>query len=75
MGRAKCLMKGEKMAEIKKITEDVPFIETVDEAVEPRLYTEHDGRFCRTKGRQARKVLGLDGIVIEDGLLCVELDE
>lgn len=63
------------MAEIKKITEDVPIIETVDEAVEPSLYTEHDGRFCRTKGRQARKVLGLDGIVIEDGLLCVELDE
>ena len=63
------------MAGIKKITEDVPIIEAVDEAVEPSLYTEHDGRFCRAKGRQARKVLGLDGIVIEDGLLCVELDE
>lgn len=75
MGRAKCLMKGEKMAEIKKITEDVPIIESVDETVEPSLYTEHDGHFCRVKGRQARKVLGLDGIVIEDGLLCVELDE
>lgn len=63
------------MAGIKKITEDVPIIEDVDEAVEPSLYVEHDGHFCRAKGRQARRILDLDGIVVEDGLLCVELDE
>lgn len=63
------------MGGIKKITEDVPVIESIDDDAEPSVYIEHKGTFCRAKGRQARKALGLGEIVCVNGQLCVEIDE
>jgi hypothetical protein len=62
------------MSTIKQITE-VAIVEEVEESAEPTIYVENEGTFRRARGRQARKVIGLDGIVVTDGLLCVELDE
>lgn len=60
------------MSEIKKITEDIPVIESVDESKNPSVYIEHGGVFYRAQAAEARKVIGLGGLVCVNGLLCVE---
>ncbi len=60
------------MSEIRKITEGVPVIESVDESVKPSIYLEHGGTFYRAHAAEARKAIGLDGLACINGLLCVD---
>ena len=60
---------------IKKITTDVPIIKSVDEGTEPSVYIECNGEFYRARAAEARKAIGLGGIVCVDGLLCVETEK
>lgn len=59
---------------IKKITE-VEVAASVDPATDPAIYIENNGAFRRAKGNNAREAIGLGGIVVSNGMLCVEVDE
>ena len=60
-------------ATIKKITE-VEIVDSVDPDTGPGIYVEVDGKFRRAKNENAREAVGLGGIVVSDGMLCVEME-
>ncbi len=60
-------------AEIKKITE-VEVANFVDPESDPAIYVEMEGNIRRVKGKNAREAIGLGGIVVSDGMLCIETD-
>lgn len=61
-------------ATIRDITQ-VTEIETPLPEADTTVYVEHGGLFRRATPSFAREGIGLGGIVVEDGILCVELDE
>lgn len=61
-------------ATTKKITE-IEVSRFVDPETDPAIYIENNGVFQRAKGNFAREAVGLGGIVVSEGMLCVEMEE
>lgn len=60
-------------ATIKKITE-VEIVSAVSSETNPGIYIETNGAFRRAKGSNAREAVGLGGLVVSDGMLCMEME-
>lgn len=60
-------------ATIKKITE-VAVADSVSSESSPAIYIESGGTFRRAKGTNAREAVGLGGLVVTDGMLCMEME-
>ena len=57
---------------------DITLIDEIDTQLpeaDTTVYVEHGGLFRRATPRFAREGIGLGGLAIVDGLLCMELDE
>ena len=61
-------------SEIKDITQ-IDEINTRLPEADTTVYVEHGGLFRRAAPGFAREGIGLGGLVVSNGMVCVELDE
>lgn len=57
---------------------DITLIDEIDARLpeaDTTIYVEHGGLFRRATPSFAREGIGLGGLVVADGMVCVELDE
>lgn len=62
------------MSTIRDITQ-VTEIDTQLPEADTTIYVEHGGLFRRATPAFTRETVGLGGIVVVDGIVCMELDE
>ncbi len=62
------------MSTIKDIT-TVTELEALHPEGDTTVYVEHDGGFYRAPAGVVRSAIGLGGIVVVDGRVCLEIDE
>ena len=62
------------MSTIRDITEVTELSAQLPEA-DTHFYVEHGGYFRRATPAVTRETVGLGGIVVVDGIVCMELDE
>lgn len=61
-------------SEIRDIVQ-VNLLTELEEDTETNVYVEHGGNFRRAAPEIAREGIGLGGLVVSNGMVCVELDE